>query len=80
MKDSYLVARRRLGKFFFTVRIANQPGERLWWLTDDCGIRHTSWVGIGSIDNGRAKGIKIVIFSFALMIGWNKEIENAPAL
>lgn len=72
MNDSYLMARRRVGRVFVTARFANQPGERLWWLTDDDGIRHTSWIGIGSIDNGTAKGIKIVILSFALMIGWNK--------
>lgn len=67
----YLVAKRRIGRLFVTARLANKPGERLWWLIDDAGIRHTSWIGIGSIDNGTAKGIKIVILSFALMIGWN---------
>lgn len=69
----YLVTKRRIGKVFVTLRLANQPGERLWWLIDDEGIRHTSWIGIGSIDNGQARGIKIVILSFALMIGWNKK-------
>ena len=70
MTDNYLWARRRVGKLFLTVRIANQPGDRLWWLIDDSGIRHTSWVSIGSVNNGTAQGVKIVILSLVIMIGW----------
>ena len=71
MTDNYLMARRRVGKMFFTVRIANQPGERLWWLVDDAGIKHTAWFSIGSVNNGTAQGVKIVILSLVIMIGWN---------
>ena len=71
MEDNYLMARRWVGRFYITVRFANQPGERLWWLVDDAGIKHTAWVSIGSVNNGAAQGVKIVILSLIIMIGRN---------